>query len=104
MKPLTLMYKSGILYTTISMQKMISKLEEGLYNIHFQQRWMEAQTDPQAIVNESMSHRAIHKAMFEAAALIGASILQSLPFETFVRTKTWNIQSLNLLLDLLAAM
>lgn len=84
MKPLTLMYKLGILHT-ISMQKMvslmfpcfllfpfkngkmitsfsimyvehftplmeqISKLEEVLYNIQFEQHWFEAQIDRQEI-------------------------------------------------------
>lgn len=56
--------------------EQISKLEEALYNIQFEQHWIEAQTDRQAIVNDSMGRRAIHKAMFESAALIGASILQ----------------------------
>lgn len=54
----------------------ISKLEEALYNIQFEQHWLEAQTDRQAIVNDGMSKRAIHKAMFESAALVGASVLQ----------------------------
>ncbi|KAA8524882.1 hypothetical protein F0562_011305 [Nyssa sinensis] len=56
--------------------EQISKLEEALYNIQFEQHWLEAQTDRQAIVNEGMSQRTIHKAMFESAALIGASVLQ----------------------------
>ncbi|XP_021300849.1 transmembrane emp24 domain-containing protein p24beta2 [Herrania umbratica] len=56
--------------------EQISKLEEALYNIQFEQHWIEAQTDRQAIVNDSMGRRAIHKAMLESAALIGASILQ----------------------------
>jgi hypothetical protein len=56
--------------------EQISKLEEALYNIQFEQHWVDAQTDRQAIVNEKMSKRAIHKAMFESAALIGASVLQ----------------------------
>ncbi|KAG9132179.1 hypothetical protein Leryth_022236 [Lithospermum erythrorhizon] len=54
----------------------IGKLEEALYNIQFEQHWLEAQTDRQAIVNEGMSRRAIHKAMFESFALVGASVLQ----------------------------
>ncbi|PHT52932.1 Transmembrane emp24 domain-containing protein p24beta2, partial [Capsicum baccatum] len=33
----------------------IGKLEEALYNIQFEQHWLEAQTDRQAIVNEGMS-------------------------------------------------
>ncbi|KAF8414276.1 hypothetical protein HHK36_002277 [Tetracentron sinense] len=56
--------------------EQIGKLEEALYNIQFEQHWLEAQTDRQAIVNEGMSRRAIHKAMFESAALVGASVLQ----------------------------
>ncbi|XP_042478685.1 transmembrane emp24 domain-containing protein p24beta2-like [Macadamia integrifolia] len=54
----------------------IEKLEESLYNIQFEQHWLEAQTDRQAIVNEAMSRRAVQKAVFESAALIGASVLQ----------------------------
>ncbi|XVF70906.1 hypothetical protein PTKIN_Ptkin11bG0200100 [Pterospermum kingtungense] len=54
----------------------ISKLEEALYNIQFEQHWLEAQTERQAIVNEAMSKRAVHKAFYESAALIGASVLQ----------------------------
>ncbi|KAI3870582.1 hypothetical protein MKX03_022775 [Papaver bracteatum] len=56
--------------------EQISKLEEALYNIQFEQHWLEATTDRQALVNEGMSRRAIHKAIFESAALVGASILQ----------------------------
>ncbi|XP_057982367.1 transmembrane emp24 domain-containing protein p24beta2-like isoform X1 [Malania oleifera] len=56
--------------------EQISKLEDALYNIQFEQHWLEAQTDRQAIVNEAMGRRAIHKALFESAALVGASVLQ----------------------------
>lgn len=56
--------------------EQINKLEEALYNIQFEQHWLEAETDRQAIINEGMSKRAIHKAIFESAALIGASVLQ----------------------------
>ncbi|KAH0449215.1 hypothetical protein IEQ34_023015 [Dendrobium chrysotoxum] len=56
--------------------EQINKLEESLYNIQFEQHWLEAQTERQAIVNEGMSRRAIHKALFESAALIGASVVQ----------------------------
>ncbi|KAL0857929.1 hypothetical protein Bca101_063083 [Brassica carinata] len=58
------------------LMEQISKLEEALYNIQFEQHWLEAQTDRQAIVNENMSKRAVHKALFESLALIGASVLQ----------------------------
>ncbi|XP_076909230.1 transmembrane emp24 domain-containing protein p24beta2-like [Bidens hawaiensis] len=54
--------------------EQISKLEDALYNIQFEQHWLEAETDRQAIVNEGMSSRAMHKALFESAALIGASV------------------------------
>ncbi|CAN4102605.1 unnamed protein product [Withania somnifera] len=54
----------------------IGQLEEALYNIQFEQHWLEAQTDRQAIVNEIMSKRAIYKALFECSALICVSILQ----------------------------
>ncbi|XP_050206078.1 transmembrane emp24 domain-containing protein p24beta2-like [Mercurialis annua] len=56
--------------------KQISRLEEALYNIQFEQHWLEAQTDRQVILNDNMSRRALHKSMFESAALIGASVLQ----------------------------
>ncbi|XP_058211234.1 transmembrane emp24 domain-containing protein p24beta2-like isoform X2 [Rhododendron vialii] len=56
--------------------EQILKLEEALYNIQFEQHWLEAQTDRQAIVDEGMSRKAIYKAMFESAALICASVLQ----------------------------
>jgi hypothetical protein len=56
--------------------EQISKLEDALINIQFEQHWLEAQTDRQAIVNEGMSRRAIHKAIIESAALVGASVLQ----------------------------
>nr|ACU16508.1 unknown [Glycine max] len=56
--------------------EQIGKLEEALYNIQFEQHWLEAQTDRQAIVNDAMSRRAVRKAIFESAALIGASALQ----------------------------
>ncbi|KAE8671204.1 Transmembrane emp24 domain-containing protein p24beta2 [Hibiscus syriacus] len=54
----------------------ISRLEEALYNIQFEQHWIESQTDRQAIVNDNLERRALHKAMFESAALIAASVLQ----------------------------
>ncbi|KAH7576603.1 hypothetical protein ACOSP7_002941 [Xanthoceras sorbifolium] len=54
----------------------ISKLEEALDNIQFEQHWLEAQTGRQAIVNDNMSRRTVHKAIFESICLIAASILQ----------------------------
>ncbi|CDP20746.1 unnamed protein product [Coffea canephora] len=56
--------------------EQISKLEEALYNIQFEQHWLEAQTDRQALVNENMSKKAVHKALLESIALIGTSVLQ----------------------------
>ncbi|KAK4767784.1 hypothetical protein SAY87_002925 [Trapa incisa] len=56
--------------------EQIGKLEEALYNIQFEQHWLEAQTERQAIVNQMMSKRAIHKAIIESAALVGVSTLQ----------------------------
>ncbi|KAJ1441228.1 GOLD domain [Sesbania bispinosa] len=56
--------------------EQIVKLEEALFNIQYEQHWLEAQTERQAIVNNAMSSRAVHKAMLESAALIGASSLQ----------------------------
>ncbi|GKD51181.1 transmembrane emp24 domain-containing protein p24beta2-like protein [Tanacetum coccineum] len=56
--------------------EQISKLEDALYNIQFEQHWLEAETDRQANLNEGMSSRAMHKALLKSAALIGASVLQ----------------------------
>ncbi|XP_051125957.1 transmembrane emp24 domain-containing protein p24beta2-like [Andrographis paniculata] len=58
------------------MLEMISKLEEALYNVQFEQHWLEAQTDRQVLVNEAMGKRAVYKAIFESLALVGASFLQ----------------------------
>ncbi|CAN1146812.1 Transmembrane emp24 domain-containing protein p24beta2 [Linum perenne] len=54
----------------------ISRLEDALYNIQFEQHWLEAQTERQSIINDGMARRAIQKAIFESTALIGASALQ----------------------------
>ncbi|CAO2839093.1 unnamed protein product [Amaranthus hypochondriacus] len=56
--------------------EQIEKLGESLYNIQFEQHWLEAQTDRQALVNEAMSRRAVHKAILESLALVGVSVLQ----------------------------
>ncbi|KAL3633664.1 hypothetical protein CASFOL_022426 [Castilleja foliolosa] len=58
------------------MLEHINKLEEALNNIQFEQHWLEAQTDRQALVNEAMSERAVYKAIFEFIALVGVSLLQ----------------------------
>ncbi|KAL8131756.1 transmembrane emp24 domain-containing protein p24beta2-like [Apium graveolens] len=54
----------------------ISTLRDALYKIRYEQHWLWAQTDRQAIVNEKMGKRAMYKAVFESAGLIGASGLQ----------------------------
>ncbi|KAL9259178.1 Transmembrane emp24 domain-containing protein [Drosera capensis] len=56
--------------------EQIEKLGEALYNVQFEQHWLEAQTDRQSIINEGMSKRALHKALFESAALVAASVVQ----------------------------
>ncbi|RDX61630.1 Cellulose synthase-like protein E1 [Mucuna pruriens] len=54
----------------------IVKLEQALFNIQYEQHWLEAQTERQAIVSNAMSSRAFHKALLESAALMGASAIQ----------------------------
>ncbi|CAI9754486.1 unnamed protein product [Fraxinus pennsylvanica] len=56
--------------------EQISKLEDALYNIQFEQHWLQAQSDRQTFVNEGMRWGAIQKAILEAVALIGSSVLQ----------------------------
>ncbi|RLN33117.1 transmembrane emp24 domain-containing protein p24beta2-like [Panicum miliaceum] len=56
--------------------EQIAKLDEALYNIQFEHHWLEAQTDRQAILNENMSRRAVHKALIESAGLVAASVVQ----------------------------
>ncbi|KAG8087841.1 hypothetical protein GUJ93_ZPchr0010g10077 [Zizania palustris] len=56
--------------------EQIAKLDVALYDIQFEQHWLEAQTDRQAILNENVSRRAVHKALFESAAMIAASVIQ----------------------------
>eukprot|EP01018_Ginkgo_biloba_P018012 Gb_12384 [translate_table: standard] len=58
------------------LMQQIAKLEEALYTVQFEQHWLEAQTERQAILNEAMSRRVIHKAFFESIALVGVSLLQ----------------------------
>ncbi|BBN16788.1 hypothetical protein MPTK1_7g09280 [Marchantia polymorpha subsp. ruderalis] len=54
----------------------ISVIEEALYGVRFEQHWLQAQTDHQAIMNEAMSRRVIYKALLESAALVACSFLQ----------------------------
>ncbi|XP_022886868.1 transmembrane emp24 domain-containing protein p24beta2-like [Olea europaea var. sylvestris] len=56
--------------------EQISKLEDALYNIQFEQHWLQAQSDRQTFVNEGMRRGAIQKAILESVALIGSSVLQ----------------------------
>ncbi|XP_038996987.1 transmembrane emp24 domain-containing protein p24beta2-like isoform X2 [Hibiscus syriacus] len=69
--------------------EQISKLEEALHNIQFEQHWLEAQTELQSIVNEAMSKKALHKALYESAALIGASVLQVYLLRRLFEKKLW---------------
>nr|KJB81606.1 hypothetical protein B456_013G151700 [Gossypium raimondii] len=55
---------------------LANKKGEALFNIQFEQHWLEVLADRQSTVNEGMSQKAVHKALYEAAALIGASLLQ----------------------------
>ncbi|KAG0544389.1 hypothetical protein BDA96_02G271100, partial [Sorghum bicolor] len=50
--------------------------KDALYNIQFEQHWLEAQTDREAILNDNMSRRIVHKALFESAGLVAASVVQ----------------------------
>ncbi|KAI9178282.1 hypothetical protein LWI28_024723 [Acer negundo] len=61
--------------------EQISKLEEALHNIQFEQHWLEAQTNRQAIVNDHMSKRAIQKAVIESLSLLATSFLQLVSWE-----------------------
>ncbi|KAG4920690.1 hypothetical protein AAZX31_18G073600 [Glycine max] len=54
----------------------ITKLEHALFNIQYEQHWLEAQTERQAIVSNALSSRTLHKAILESMALMGASALQ----------------------------
>ncbi|CAN0912203.1 Transmembrane emp24 domain-containing protein p24beta2 [Linum grandiflorum] len=54
----------------------LTKLEESLYNIQFEQHWLEAQTDRQTRVNYDLNRKATQKAIVESAALVGSSCLQ----------------------------
>ncbi|KAL2612811.1 hypothetical protein R1flu_024503 [Riccia fluitans] len=51
-------------------------IEEALYSVRFEQHWLQAQTDHQAIMNQSMSKRVIYKALLESVALVACSFLQ----------------------------
>ncbi|KAK2986452.1 hypothetical protein RJ640_011890 [Escallonia rubra] len=56
--------------------EQISKLEAALFKIEMEQHWFAADTESKAIVNLGVSRRAIHKAMFESALIVGASVFQ----------------------------
>ncbi|XAR56800.1 hypothetical protein NMG60_11037404 [Bertholletia excelsa] len=69
--------------------EQISKLQEALHNIQFEQHFIEADSERQATVNIQMSWRAIHKAIYESAAVIGASILQVYLLKRLFARKVW---------------
>ncbi|KAM7250892.1 hypothetical protein ACFE04_022775 [Oxalis oulophora] len=54
----------------------LSKLESSLFNVHFEQNWMSAQMDQRRIAHEATDRKALYKAIWESAALVGASSLQ----------------------------
>lgn len=54
----------------------IAKLEEAIYSVQFEQHWLYAQTERQSILNDKLCKKLVYKAVLEALALIGASILQ----------------------------
>ncbi|CAA7407787.1 unnamed protein product [Spirodela intermedia] len=70
--------------------EQIGKLEEALYNIQFEQHWLEAQTERQALLNKAMSRRVIIKALFESGALVGVSAFQLLLLRRLFEKKLGN--------------
>ncbi|GJR51056.1 cellulose synthase-like protein E1 isoform X2 [Tanacetum coccineum] len=56
--------------------EQIKILEEALWRIQFEQSWLESKADRHAIINEKISKRAVHKALVESFAMVGASVLQ----------------------------
>ncbi|KAH7352989.1 hypothetical protein KP509_19G073800 [Ceratopteris richardii] len=54
----------------------IAKLQEAVYSVHFEQHWLYAQTEQQAILNNNLSRRLVHRAVLEAVALVAVSVLQ----------------------------
>ncbi|GJZ27156.1 transmembrane emp24 domain-containing protein p24beta2-like protein [Tanacetum coccineum] len=55
-------------------------MEEGLYNIQFEQHWLQAENDRQVVVNKQIGKQAVYKALIESTAQTGASILQVVRF------------------------
>lgn len=58
------------------LMSQIARLEEAIYSVQFEQHWLYAQTERQSILNDNLSRRLIYRALWEAAALVGASVLQ----------------------------
>jgi hypothetical protein len=56
--------------------EQLTRLEQALYSVRFEQHWLSAQTAHQAIVNQAMGKRIIYKVVVESAGMIGASFLQ----------------------------
>ncbi|KAH7290638.1 hypothetical protein KP509_30G057600 [Ceratopteris richardii] len=54
----------------------ITKLEEAIFSVQFEQHWLYAQTEQQAILNDSLSRRLVHRAFLEAVVLVGISVFQ----------------------------
>lgn len=57
-------------------EKHLIGLKYALNNIQFAHHWLASEQNRQQLIYESMSKRTMHKALFESAALIAASILQ----------------------------
>lgn len=54
----------------------IARLEEAIYSVQFEQHWLQAQTDHQALLNQTIHKRVLQKAVFQSACLVCASLLQ----------------------------
>ncbi|XP_023552939.1 transmembrane emp24 domain-containing protein p24beta2-like [Cucurbita pepo subsp. pepo] len=71
--------------------EQIQRLRDKLEIVEFEQQWFEAQTEQQAKVIEAMSIRAIQKAIFESAVLVGASSLQVFLLRRLFEKKVGNL-------------
>ncbi|KAE8691150.1 hypothetical protein F3Y22_tig00110893pilonHSYRG01332 [Hibiscus syriacus] len=76
------------------------KVRGSSYNIQFEQHWLDAQTERQKIVNDAMSITAVHKALCESAALVGASVLQVYLLRLLFERKLGMSQALDIYSDL----
>ncbi|XP_022965203.1 transmembrane emp24 domain-containing protein p24beta2-like [Cucurbita maxima] len=71
--------------------EQIQRLRDKLEIVEFEQEWFEAQTKQQAKVIEAISIRAIQKAIFESAVLVGASSLQVFLLRRLFEKKVGNL-------------